>query len=212
MERTRYRILAVDDHPIVLEGIQNLAAQMEGVECRGVKHAEAMAEMLKSEVFDLCIIDLELSDTNGLGLIDRLHDCTTNCAILIYTMHEEPWIAAKIPMEKIDGAVSKNSPVEELRTAIGRIRRGEKHFCPVFRKLLEQYAGHTEEEDRNCQLPLSPREREVLRCLAEGMSTNDIAAKLFLSTNTIQTYRKRLMTKLNAKNVAEVVHKSQKWL
>lgn len=102
-----YRILVIDDHPIVAEGIIALASQLEGVTCKGATCAKDVEQLTLKERFDLCIIDLELPDMNGFQLISHLHSRISECGILIYTMHEEPWIIAKLSTLNINGAVSK---------------------------------------------------------------------------------------------------------
>lgn len=196
-----YRILVIDDHPIVAEGIIALASQLEGVTCKGATCAKDVEQLTLKERFDLCIIDLELPDMNGFQLISHLHSQIPECGILIYTMHEEPWIIAI----NINGAVSKNASTSELRDAISTLKNGTRYFSNVFSEL---------DKEKQNTLPyalpeLSRREKEVLAYLSQGLSTSEISQLLFLSINTIQTYRKRLMEKLEAKNVAELVYKGK---
>ena len=123
-----YRILVIDDHPIVAEGIIALASQLEGVTCKGATCAKDVEQLTLKERFDLCIIDLELPDMNGFQLISHLHSQIPECGILIYTMHEEPWIIAKLSTLNINGAVSPTTremaskiPVKILPSAEGTI-------------------------------------------------------------------------------------------
>lgn len=149
-----------------------------------------------------CIIDLELPEINGFQLIHLLQEQMPDCKILIYTMHEEPWVIAKLAEEEISGAVSKNASTSELKQAINQIRLGHKYFSEVFSILHKKQINI----DLHKIPELSKREKEVLTYLSEGLSTSEISDLLCLSTNTIQTYRKRLMEKLEAKNVAELVY------
>ena len=197
-----YRILVIDDHPIVAEGIIALASQLEGVTCKGATCAKDVEQLTLKERFDLCI---ELPDMNGFQLISHLHSQIPKCGILIYTMHEEPWIIAKLSTLNINGAVSKNASTSELRDAISTLKNGTRYFSNVFSEL---------DKEKQNTLPhalpeLSRREKEVLAYLSQGLSTSEISQLLFLSINTIQTYRKRLMEKLEAKNVAELVYKGK---
>ena len=196
-----YRILVIDDHPIVAEGIIALASQLEGVTCKGATCAKDVEQLTLKERFDLCIIP----DMNGFQLISHLHSQIPECGILIYTMHEEPWIIAKLSTLNINGAVSKNASTSELRDAISTLKNGTRYFSNVFSEL---------DKEKQNTLPhalpeLSRREKEVLAYLSQGLSTSEISQLLFLSINTIQTYRKRLMEKLEAKNVAELVYKGK---
>lgn len=199
-----YRILVIDDHPIVAEGIIALASQLEEVTCKGATCAKDVEQLTLKERFDLCIIDLELPDMNGFQLISHLHSRIPECGILIYTMHEEPWIIAKLSTLNINGAVSKNASTS-VRDAISTLKNGTRYFSNVFSEL---------DKEKQNTLPhalpeLSRREKEVLAYLSQGLSTSEISQLLFLSINTIQTYRKRLMEKLEAKNVAELVYKGK---
>lgn len=203
-----FKILVVDDHPIVAEGIIALLSQQkeEGAECRKAICSEEMKRLMDKEKFDLCVIDLELPDINGFQLIEQLHRQAPECRILIYTMHEDSWVIAKLSTLHIHGAVSKNDDIGELPRAITALRNGEKYFGHAFLE-LNKHGAHA-------SLPhvlseLSGREEEILACLSQGMSTEEISRSLFISANTVKTYRKRLMEKLNAKNVAELVSKGK---
>lgn len=156
-----YRILVIDDHPIVAEGIIALASQLEGVTCKGATCAKDVEQLTLKERFDLCIIDLELPDMNGFQLISHLHSQIPECGILIYTMHEEPWIIAKLSTLNINGAVSKNASTSELRDAISTLKNGTRYFSNVFSEL---------DKEKQNTLPyalpeLSRREKEVLAYL-----------------------------------------------
>lgn len=200
-----YKLLIIDDHPIVAEGIAAIASRQKNITCKSITCLKDLLSVIASEQFDMCITDLEFPDTNGFQFIHILQDKLPSCKILIYTMHEEPWVIARLSELNISGAVSKHTDTSELSTAITSIRMGNKYFSEVFATLNKRKStieGHKIPE-------LSKREKEVLSYLAEGLSTSQIAALLCLSSNTIQTYRKRLMEKLNAKNVAELVSKGK---
>ena len=203
MDKNTYKLLIIDDHPIVAEGIKNIAEQLGDVTCQSAICMKEVEQAVNSFQFDLFIIDLELPDTNGFKLIDFLHNQIPECRILIYTMHEEPWVISKLAHQAIHGAVSKNNSIQELATAIKEIKNGNKYFCKTFSELL----GRNSITHIRKVPELSKREKEVLTLLSQGLSTSEIANKIFLSTNTVHTYRKRLMEKLEARNVAELVYK-----
>lgn len=205
MNKKTYKLLVVDDHPIVAEGIVALASRQENVVCRSADCLETLKQVADTEHFDLCIIDLELPEANGFQAIQYLHSQIPECRILIYTMHEEPWTVARLSEAAIDGAVSKNANIGELDAAIRQIRAGGRYFSRAFAELQQDELKHAMHK-----VPvLSKREKEVLTCLSQGLSTAQIAQTLFLSPNTVQTYRKRLLEKLEARNVAELVCKGK---
>ena len=205
MNKKTYKLLVVDDHPIVAEGIVALASRQENVVCRSADCLETLKQVADTEHFDLCIIDLELPEANGFQAIQYLHSQIPECRILIYTMHEEPWTVARLSEAAIDGAVSKNANIGELDAAIRQIKGGGRYFSRAFAELQQDELKHAMHK-----VPvLSKREKEVLTCLSQGLSTAQIAQTLFLSPNTVQTYRKRLLEKLEARNVAELVCKGK---
>ena len=87
-----YKLLIVDDHPIVAEGIVSIASQQSNILCKSITRMENLLPTISAESFDLCIIDLELPEINGFQLIHLLQEQMPDCKILIYTMHEEPWV------------------------------------------------------------------------------------------------------------------------
>lgn len=200
-----YYILAVDDHPVVLEGLRMIVSRIKGVQCTGLTCVEDLKRTLPIRSYDMYILDLEFPDTDGFCIINEIRERKPDAHIVIYTMHEEPWVLAKLVNLDIDGVISKNVDAAELHNAVETIMAGNTYFNEAFLKLVQRHADPIPSNGNIFKL--SAREQEVLSLLAEGLSTTEIAEKMFLSKNTIQTYRKRLMLKLNAKNVAELVVK-----
>lgn len=200
-----YNILVIDDHPIVCDGICNLLSRMEGIKCIPKNDITNIYADIESTQADLCILDLSLPDINGFHLIETIHEKTPSCSILIYTMHEEPWIIEQLSNFDIQGAVSKSDPIHELYDAVQSIKNNTNYFSHTFMALENE-----KKRAVTTEVPeLSKREKEVLNYISQGMSTTQMAELMFLSINTIQTYRKRLMAKLDAKNVAELVYKGK---
>ena len=95
MTENNYRILAIDDHPIVLQGIQALATELHNVSCT-TKTDIRLEDLPEDSAFDLCILDLGLCGKQSGDFIARLRTRMPSCRILVYTMHEEPWIADEL--------------------------------------------------------------------------------------------------------------------
>lgn len=206
--KTIYKVLIVDDHPIVAQGIKRIVSSIEAVECTEVGNADRLKNLLNAADadFDLCVMDLELPDTDGFELIELLHHRIPHCRILIYTMHDEIWYVARLAQVGVhmyvNGAVSKSAHIDELRRAIQEIKDGGEYFGEAFLNLIKH------DKMDNLTVPrLSNRENEVIILLSKGLSTTEIADRLFLSVNTIQTYRRRLLDKFEARNVAELISK-----
>ncbi len=210
-----YHILALDDHPMVLEGITHLLSATPPYHVEGTTSSKELFALLEGgNQFDLFILDLELPDANGFEVLKTIRQQCPNAAILIYTMHEEPWILARLARLSIQGVVSKNCPVGTLVEAISVIREGDTYYNEAFLRQLELLSDE-KPSDKMASSPvfqLSEREQQVLQCISEGMTTSEIADRLFLSTNTIGTYRHRLMTKFDAHNVIQLISKGRKYL
>lgn len=207
MNKNVYNILLVDDHPIVTDGLAKLLNTHIQAECSQANDLNVLTRILTKTEFDLCITDLEFPGTSGFNLIRTIHKYLPQCPILIYTMHEEPWIATKLGepelRDVITGAISKHDSLDEIPLAVKAIRSGKEYFGQTFSLLRKKRRCNETHPYRN----LSEREKEVLTYIIQGLSTPKIAQRMCLSTNTIQTYRKRLMEKMNAQNVAELVGK-----
>ncbi len=197
--------MALDDHPVVLEGLRHLlVSRLEGVECDGVSCRDDMLALIGGgRSYDLFILDLELADDDGFKTVAAIRRLQSGAAILIYTMHEEPWLMAKLAKLDIQGFVSKDSEVERLTEAVDAIMHGRVSFGePLAGYLGSADSGVASVRDTAA---LSQREQQVLALIARGMTTQQIADELFVSTNTIGTYRHRLMSKLGAHNVAQLI-------
>lgn len=207
MNENLYRILIVDDHPIVTDGVEQLLRTHIKAQYTQTNNLTALTELIANSKFDLCICDLEFPGAKGFGLLQTIHKYLPQCPILIYTMHEEPWIISKLTESKlrhyIAGAISKHDDLRELPLAVTAIRNGKEHFSQAFHLLIKKHSCSESQPQRN----LSEREIEVLTLLMQGLSTKEIAGQMCLSINTIQTYRKRLFEKMGAKNAAELVNK-----
>lgn len=208
-----FSILVIDDHPIVALGIKAIASKLRDTACTVINDPALLTQTLTETSFNLCIVDLQYPSQDGFTLIQQLHDLSHESRILIYTMHDEPWIVAKLAQPSfhpyIQGAVSKQADIHELEAAISALKEGKSYYSKEFHELYVH--KRILNPPYNDPSILSPREQEILRLLAQGMSTNEISKQLFLSINTIQTYRKRLLLKMDAKNVAELICKWKNW-
>lgn len=213
MQPHTFHILIIDDHPIVALGIKTIACQHEDTECLVLHDPSQLVPPATETDFDLCIVDLQYPGKDGFDLLPQLHSLWPESRILIYTMHDEPWIVAKLAQPSfrpyIQGAVSKQAHIKELDAAISALREGKSYYSQEFHDLYMH--KHFSLPSYRDPASLSLREKEILRLLAKGMSTHEIAQQLCLSINTIQTYRKRLLLKMEAKNVAELISKWKNW-
>ena len=202
------RILIVDDHSLIAQGLKHIATSMHEIEhvFTAANGEEALKTMDEHDDIDLFIVDMQLPDIDGYKLIEEILKRDEKARILVNTMHDEVWTIKRLSHCGIKGAVLKTSNPSELRIAIQLILSGRKYFCQSFRRIIEE----TTIKHHSPQM-LTPREKEVLTKLAYGQNTKEIAEDLGLSTNTVETHRKSLLAKLEAKNSIDMILKAVRY-
>ena len=208
-----YKILALDDHPVVLEGLIHLLTSMPNTTCQGITNIDMLTDTLYGNgEFDLLILDLELPNIDGFEVIKDVRERWGQVAILIYTMHEEPWLLARLARLDIQGVVSKNRPISDLVEAVDTIRQGGTSFSEAFLEQLKQVQTKNDVLKSSPPFTLPEGEMKVLQCLSKGMKTKEIAEALYLSENTVGTYRHRLMVRFGVHNVVQLLAAARKYL
>ncbi len=207
MNKGKINVLLVDDHDLILHGIEHVLEGIPAVGAvRSARSGGEALELIDSVPLDLCILDIELPDLSGFDLIGHIRSRDPRARIIVNTMHEEIWNIHRLMDCGVDAIILKSSNAEELRRAVDAVLGGETYFCRRFRRMSDRL-GRAGSELADCSA-LTQRELDVLRAIAKGYNTGEIAAQLFLSENTIETHRKKLMLKLGARNMAELVVKA----
>ena len=203
MEEKGIRILLVDDHDLVLQGLKRIIEcslpEVKNI-CTASSGCEVVALIL-SQRFDLYVLDLELPDMSGLDVIASIREKDPGARIIINTMHEEIWFIKNLIQCDVDGILFKSVDSARISEAIRRVLEGGTYYCPYAERVRAQMK-HSDEHKRE---ELTLRELDVLKRISEGKSTQEIAQELCLSTNTVDTHRRHLLEKLDARNVADVV-------
>lgn len=195
------KILLVDDHPIVLEGIKTLLSKaIGGVSIVAAADAAKAKAYIQAGGVDMLITDLDLNDDSGMALIDFLADKQPQTKVIVYTMHEEPWTVQAIADCPHDAVVMKSDSASELMAAVNAVAQGKGYYSRSFCAALGKLHKSSD--------TLSTRERQVLDTIVGGLSTDEAARRLAVSASTIEFHRRRIMHKLNAANAAEVVRKA----
>ncbi|MFZ3079153.1 MAG: response regulator transcription factor [Bellilinea sp.] len=203
------RILLADDHAILRSGLRYMLSSQEDMEIVG--EASTGTETLKqSEALrpDLILLDLSMPGIGGLDILPSLHRIVPSAKIIILTMHDDKSYLRQALQNGASGYVLKKAADTELITAIRAVLMGEMYVHhSMMRFLLEDVLpnrAHLNYVDQ--WVLLSEREQEVLRLVALGFTSSEIADKLSLSAKTVETYRARGMEKLGLRNRAALVH------
>lgn len=198
------KILIADDHPLVRQGLkQLLAAEPDMTVVGEAKNAEETLELARSLEWDVLILDYSMPGGNGLVVLKEIKRSYPRRPVLVLSMHPEDSIAISVLRAGAAGYINKECASEELTVAIRKAVSGGKY---VSTSLAEKLALELEDGTRaRPHESLSDREYRVMWMLASGKSITHIAEELFLSPNTISTYRIRILKKLKLEHNADLV-------
>jgi DNA-binding NarL/FixJ family response regulator len=199
------RTLIADDHALVRAGIRALVEKIKGVTVVGEAGKGSEALKLIDEVKpNLILLDLTMPDGSGFDVLQHVAKSSPEVRVIVLTVHEAGEYAIRALREGAAGFLPKSAASTELEHAIQAVMKGEIYISPeTSRKTLLEYGkGVTK---RDLLASLSPRQREVLRLIAEGRTTKQIAQTLEISVKTVETHRAQLMERLDIHDVAGLV-------
>ena len=203
MKERDIRILLVDDHDLVLQGLKRIVEcslpEIKKV-CTASSGQEALL-LIASQRFNLFVLDMELPDISGMDIIVRIREKDPQARIIVNTMHEEIWFIKNLIQCSVDGILFKSIDSTKIAEAIRRVLDGETYYCPY----AEHVRAQMKRSDEGRREELTLRELDVLKRISEGKNTQEIAQELCVSTNTVDTHRRHLMYKLDARNVADLI-------
>lgn len=208
MPEKKLRILLGDDHAVLRAGLRVLLNLEEDIEVVGeAADGEEVVEMVEKILPDLVLLDLTMPKLSGLECIERILEKHPTINILVLTMHDDDEYMKAVIRAGGKGYVLKKAADVELLSAIRTVSRGELYiYPPMAAALLYQMVGpQTPEIKEKKDKGLSEREREVLKYLALGHTNHDIAELLHISVKTVETYKTRVMEKLDLRKRAELV-------
>jgi DNA-binding NarL/FixJ family response regulator len=196
-----------DDHHLVREGIRQVLQASDEFDVVGQAGNGAEALRLAESLGpDVLVLDVSMPDQSGIEVTAALRDRGSPVKVLVLSVHDHPQYVVEAVRAGARGYLRKDTEPAELRRAIRAVARGEAFFSPsVARHLSAAIQGGTAERSASDRLAgLTPRERDVLRGIAEGSTNKEIAAGLGLSSRTVESYRESLMRKLGIYTVAEL--------
>lgn len=199
------RILIADDHPVVRRGLKEiLLRELKDTICGEAANARWVLSAVKSQDWDLVILDVTMPGRSGLDVLKDLKKLRPKLPVLFLSIHPEDQLGKRALKAGASGYMNKESAPEELIKAIRKVLAGGLYVSATLAERLALDLGRRTE-----QLPherLSDRELEVLRMIASGLTVSQIAEKLYLSVTTVSTYRARILEKLNMTTSAELMH------
>jgi DNA-binding NarL/FixJ family response regulator len=204
---SKSKILIVDDHRVVIEGIKSSLKEYTEFEVVGeaVDGLQAV-EFVKTLKPEIVIMDISMPNLNGIEATRQINQFSPETRIVIYTMYSDKEIVIDLFRAGISAYVLKDDPLSDLILALKAVKGGGTYFSTMAPTILVRHMEELEEEitEEDSFDTLSQREKEVFLLLAEGKSIKGIAGDLFISPKTVESHKYNIMEKLQATSVVDL--------
>lgn len=196
------RVLLVDDHTLVRAGVRRILEAHAGIRVVDeVPDGDRAIQALEAGGVDVVVLDLTMPGRDGFTVLAEIRHRWPAVQVIVLTMHSSGEYVARAVREGARGYLLKDSAVQDLVAAIEAVMAGGEFYSPAVQRSLADALRQGERTSSPLE-QLTEREREVLRLVAEGLATKEIAARLFISGRTVETHRANLMRKLDLHSVA----------
>lgn len=201
----KIKIIIADDHTMFLQGVDSMLKNEDSIEIVGkATNGQEVLAILENKEANIVVADISMPKMDGIDLTKELKQKYPEIKILVLSTHSNPQMIAKLIRIGADGYLLKNAEKEELVNAIQSIYNGDSYFS---KEVKEIHSNHRLKLKNNISsvTELSRREVEILKLIAQELTAQEIADKIFISMNTVNTHRRNLLSKLNVKNTAGLV-------
>lgn len=196
------KVAITDDHPLLLEGLKNILGNSDTIDVIDCfKNVSEMNAGLSKQVIDILLLDINLVDINSIELIKPLKNKYENLQIIMLSVHNEFPVINSTLAEGALGYIQKNASVFEILEGINTVYKGEQFLCSQTKSVLEKKSPN----GLNRVPKLTRREKEILAEAAKGLTTNQMAEKLFISPHTVESHRKNLIEKFQTSNLSSAI-------
>lgn len=199
------RILLVDDHGLMREGLRAILEKEADYEIVGEASGGREAVRLAAEVEpDIVIMDVAMKDLNGIEATRQIRAHDPGAVVVALSSHSDPRYVTAILRAGASGYVLKSNAYSQLKKAVQSVRVGRTFLCEEVSGAVIDAVRRPQAENASAYERLGAREREVLQLLAEGQTSSEIAKQLHIATSTVETHRRNLMRKLDLHGIAEL--------
>ena len=200
------KLIIADDHQLFRNGLEELLRKYDDIKIvKSVADGFEFMEVVKRHLdADIVLLDITMPNMDGFQVLKELKAINSTIKPIVISMHNDGNYIAKCAKMGAYGYLLKNTDESELILAIRTVNKGNKYFsAEISEKMINFFSTQSISEN-----VLSNKETEVLGLISEGLTTNEIAAKLFVSSRTIETHRANILKKLEAKNTAELIKRA----
>jgi DNA-binding NarL/FixJ family response regulator len=198
------RLLIADDHPVFLESLPLLVAKIPGYEVVGkMSNGREVLEFLRRERVDMVLTDIQMPGMGGIELIGELRRLYPAVKVLMLTMLEDTDTVKAALKAGAAGYVTKSASLEVFAKALNTVASGGTYYG-------EELLQRLEESKEGGPDGLTDREVEIVRLISAGLRSSEIAKRLFISVNTVDTHRKNIFSKTGVKNAVGLTHYARK--
>lgn len=200
------RVVLVDDHELMRAGLRAILERDENVEVVGeAAGGEAAVELARTLEPHVVVMDVAMKGSNGIEATRRIRGAFPRVQVIALSSHSDSRYVNAMLDAGACGYVLKANAYDDLRRAIAAAREGKSYLCPdVTEAVVGASRRRAEGGAVAAHEVLSPREREVVQLLAEGLSSRDIGKRLYVATSTVETHRRNIMRKLGIHSVADL--------
>ncbi len=201
------RILLADDHPILRQGLHSLFEKEPDIEIVGeAEDGRKTLELVRELIPDVIVMDISMPNLNGIDATHQIVHEFPKVKVVALSIHSNKVFVADMLRAGASGYVLKECPFNELLEAVRKVATGDKYLSSkIAGVVVSDYVRHLFETPESPLETLTEREREVLQLISEGKNTKQIALELHVSTKTIEANRRKIMEKLDAHSIAELV-------
>jgi DNA-binding NarL/FixJ family response regulator len=211
--RNKKRILIVDDHPMMRQGLaQLIGAESDLAICGEAENAERALDSIGALKPDLVLVDISLPGKNGLELIKDFQAMQPGLPVLVISMHDESLYAGRVLRAGGRGYIMKQEGGKKLMQAIRQVLDGKIYVSEkMSAEILETFSGRRAGMEGSPVKKLTDREFEVFQLIGQGKGTRDVAEKLHLSVKTVEVHRANIKAKLKLKSASELIRFAVRW-
>lgn len=206
----KIRVVLADDHLLVMEGFRDLLSKASNIEIVGeASDGEQAVFLASNRKPDILLMDINMPVLDGISATEKISKLNKNVKVVMLSMHHEERYILMADQAGAVGYLLKNIDKDELIQAIEMIAAGEKYYSKAIPEdLIQKVITKNYQAQGNAKADITPREVEILKEIAKGLTNKEIGERLFISDRTVNAHRTNIMAKLQAKNSVELVVKA----